>query len=66
MTKYNPAATPHVTGPWAVTYYNPVTERRHVLIEDIDEGTADKVVAQFGDKADAFHRLPEVRKELAA
>jgi len=51
--------------PWIVTYYNPVTEKRHVLIDDIDEHTADAVVDRFGDEGDQYHRLPEVRKERA-
>ena len=55
----------HTPRPWSVTYYNPGTERRHVLIDNIDERTADAVVDRFGDNGDAFHRLPEVRKECA-
>jgi hypothetical protein len=53
-------------GPWQVSYLNPLTGRRHVLVDDIDEATADAVVARFGPDADEFHRLPEVRKELTA
>jgi len=55
----------HPPGPWLVTYYNPATERRHTLIDGVDEYTADKVVDRFGDNGDEFNRLPEVRKELA-
>lgn len=58
---------PHtITGAWQVTYFNPVTERRHVLIDDIDEATADAVLAKFGDAGDPYCRMPEVRKELTA
>lgn len=46
-----------------VTYFNPITERRHVLIDEIDKATADAVVAKFGDQGDQYHRLPEVQKE---
>jgi len=55
----------YAPGPWLVTYYNPATEKRHSIIENIDEATADAVVDRFGDNGDAFCRLPDVRKECA-
>lgn len=51
---------------WRVTYFNPVTDKRHVLIDDIDEATADAVVARFGDTAGPYFRLPDVAKEQRA
>ena len=55
----------HTPGFWSVTYFNHATEKRHAIIEGIDEYTADKVVDKFGENGDQFHRLPEVRKERA-
>jgi len=60
------AMSAHTKGPWLVTYLNPLDNRRHTLIDNIDEETADAVVLKFGDTGDQFHRLPEVRKERAA
>jgi hypothetical protein len=59
------AGAQHTPMPWQVTYYNPDTKQRHVLIDDIDEATADKVVEAFGDNGKPFNRLPKVRKECA-
>lgn len=56
----------HTPGPFLVSYFNPGTGQRHTLIDDINEETADAVVARFGEEGDRFHRLPEVRKERAA
>lgn len=53
-------------GPWLVTYYNAGTGKRHTLIDDIDEATADAVVERFGDSGKPYNRLPGVRKERAA
>lgn len=50
---------------WLVTYFNPMTGQRHVLIDNIDEQTADAVVQRFGDNGKEFCRMPEVRKEQA-
>lgn len=59
-------STQHTPGPWLVTYYNPGTKQRHTLIDDVDEATADKVVARFGENGEPYCCMPEVRKERAA
>lgn len=59
-------SAPQPSPPWTVTYLNPVTGKRHVLIDDIDDTTADAVMRKFGDQGDEFHRLPGLRKESAA
>lgn len=51
---------------WMVTYFNPMDNHRHCLIDCLDEQTADAVVERFGDNGDEFNRMPEVRKELMA
>jgi len=53
-----------VSGPWKMTYYNPQMGQRCTLIDDIDEVTADAVLAQFGKGGDKLYRMPEVQKEF--
>ena len=48
---------------WQVTYLNTLDGKRHVLVDLIDEETADAVIARFGDKRNAFEYLPDCRKE---
>lgn len=48
---------------WQVSYFNVVLGYRCVLIDLIDEFTADAVVRRFGDEGDEYNRLPDVRKE---
>jgi len=57
--------TTEISGPFFVTYYNALLDRRCTLIDNLDEETADAVVEKYGDNGDKFHRMPEVRKERA-
>lgn len=51
-------------GEWQVTYFNEPLGYRCVLIDNIDEATANAVVSRFGDdRRDPYSYLPEVRKE---
>ena len=46
-----------------VTFENPLSGKRSVLIDDATEAQADAVVARFGDESNTFEFLPGVRKE---
>lgn len=52
-------------GPWQVTYFNTLAERRFVLADNIDEATADAVVARFGYRGEKELQLNEVCKVRA-
>lgn len=47
-----------------VTYFNVLDGKRHTLIDDISEEKADEIVAHFGNPANKFDYLPEVRKQV--
>ena len=54
-----------VTGPYVVTFYCSLAGRRGVLLDDLDEATAQQVAARYSDKSDRNTYLPQVRVELA-
>jgi hypothetical protein len=49
-----------------VTFDNPLSGERGVLIDDVTEAQADDIVARFSDKSSPFLYLPGVRKEPSA
>lgn len=46
-----------------VTYLNPLSGTRCVLVDDVDAETAQRVRDRFSDKKDPYTYLPEVRVE---
>lgn len=48
-----------------VTFFNPLSGRRGLLLDNVTEDQADSIVARFSDKSNKFEYLPEVRKEAA-
>jgi hypothetical protein len=55
-----------VHGDWKVTYLNILDGQRYTLIDDVDEATADRVVARFSDKGNPYTYLPETRIERSS
>lgn len=46
-----------------VTFWNPLANRRGLLLDDVTQEQAEAIVARFGDKSDPNTYLPELAIE---